>query len=78
MNRCNWSKQPNSKVIPQVCHCGVLPLTLKTFDKLVGKFNKNSKLKWHLVEFHFVSVVARVLQLEPYLVITDNTAIISC
>ena len=75
MNRSNWIKHPNSNIKP-VCHCGVLPLTIKALQELVRNYNKTSKVKWHSVDFNFISIVARVLQVSPTLVISDNSSVL--
>lgn len=73
MSRSNWIKQPESA--RETCHCKVLPLTLKGLQSVVSKYSQNSKVNWHRVQFEYLSIVARVLQIEPVLVLTDNTAI---
>lgn len=72
MSRSTWIKHPQN--VKSTCHCTVLPLTLKAFVSIVTKYHKNAKLNWHLVEFSYISIVARVLQVEPCLVLSDNTA----
>lgn len=73
MSRSTWIKHPGNA--RPTCHCTVLPLTLKALQLVAKKYKQNSKLNWHRVEFQYITVVARVLELDPILTLSDNTAI---
>lgn len=73
MSRNTWIKQPSTA--KDTCNCKVLPLTLKALQSVAKKYKQNSKVNWHKVQFDYLSVVARVVQTVPTLILSDNTSV---
>ena len=75
MNNHTWIEDPEQIKSPQISP--VIHTTLKTLEVIKEKFIKCSKPCWHRTEFRCIIVVARILEVNPpVVVLSDNTAIL--